>query len=345
VEKIDYPNSLIFINKSFVNFFDYINDVNHLDVIYLIDENVLRIHKNLFSSHFKFISVASGEQVKSLQNINEIIQKIISLGGNKSTCIIGVGGGVTCDVAGFIASIFMRGVRFGFIPTTLLAITDASFGGKNGVNFNNVKNVLGVINEPDFVFIDYSFLKTLPSKEFVNGFAEIIKHACISSHKLFVDLEKNIDDYLQIIKSPENANFNRLNSLICDSIKIKLDIVCVDRNEGNLRKNLNYGHTFGHAIESKFNLSHGSAISLGMIFSNMISNKLGYIANNELLRISNLLASYGLPVDTFNYNKSDLMLLVQKDKKSSGTTIDFVMLKEIGSSVIESLNIQKIIDA
>jgi 3-dehydroquinate synthase len=345
VEKIDYPNSSIFINKSFVNFFDYINDVNHLDVLYLIDENVLRIHQNLFKDHFKVISIVSGEKAKSFESINKIIEKVIALGGNKNTCIIGVGGGVTCDVAGFIASIFMRGVRFGFIPTTLLAITDASLGGKNGVNFNNVKNVLGVINEPDFVFIDYSFLKTLPSLEFVNGFAEIIKHACISSQKLFVDLEKNIDDYLQIIKSPENANFNKLNSLICDSIKIKLDIVCVDRNEGSLRKNLNYGHTFGHAIESKFNLSHGFAISLGMIFSNKISNKLGYIANTELLRISNLLASYSLPVDTFNYDKTDLMLLVQKDKKSSGQTIDFIMLKEIGSCFIESLNIKKIIDA
>ena len=344
MEKIDYPNSLIFINKSFVNLFDYINDVNHLDVLYLIDENVLRIYKNLFSNHFKVISVVSGEKAKSLQNINKIIEKIIALGGNKKTCIIGVGGGVTCDIAGFIASIFMRGVRFGFIPTTLLAITDASLGGKNGVNFNNVKNVLGVINEPDFVFIDYSFLKTLPSQEFVNGFAEIIKHACISSQKLFVDLEKNLDDYLQIIKYPEHADFNKLNSLICDSIKIKLDIVCVDKNEGNIRKNLNYGHTFGHALESKFSISHGYAISLGMIVSNMISNKLGYITNKDLLRISNLLASYHLPVDVSNYDKKDLMILVQKDKKSSGKTIDFVMLKEIGSSFVESLNIQKIID-
>lgn len=344
MEKIDYPNSLIFINKSFVNLFDYINDVNHLDVLYLIDENVLRIYKNLFSNHFKVISVVSGEKAKSLQNINKIIEKIIALGGNKKTCIIGVGGGVTCDIAGFIASIFMRGVRFGFIPTTLLAITDASLGGKNGVNFNNVKNVLGVINEPDFVFIDYSFLKTLPSQEFVNGFAEIIKHACISSQKLFVDLEKNLDDYLQIIKYPEHADFNKLNSLICDSIKIKLDIVCVDKNEGNIRKNLNYGHTFGHALESKFSIPHGSAISLGMIVSNMISNKLGYITNKDLLRISNLLASYHLPVDVSNYDKKDLMILVQKDKKSSGKTIDFVMLKEIGSGFVESLNIQKIID-
>lgn len=344
MEKIDYPNSLIFINKSFVNLFDYINDVNHLDVLYLIDENVLRIYKNLFSNHFKVISVVSGEKAKSLQNINKIIEKIIALGGNKKTCIIGVGGGVTCDIAGFIASIFMRGVRFGFIPTTLLAITDASLGGKNGVNFNKVKNVLGVINEPDFVFIDYSFLKTLPSQEFVNGFAEIIKHACISSQKLFVDLEKNLDDYLQIIKYPEHADFNKLNSLICNSIKIKLDIVCVDKNEGNIRKNLNYGHTFGHALESKFSISHGYAISLGMIVSNMISNKLGYITNKDLLRISNLLASYHLPVDVSNYDKKDLMILVQKDKKSSGKTIDFVMLKEIGSSFVESLNIQKIID-
>ena len=344
MEKIDYPNSLIVINKSFANFFDYIYDVNHLDIIYLIDENVLRIHKKIFSNHLKVISILSGEKAKSLQNINEIIQKIIDLGGNKNTCIIGVGGGVTCDIAGFIASIYMRGVRFGFIPTTLLAITDASLGGKNGVNFNKVKNILGVINEPDFVFIDYSFLKTLPSKEFVNGFAEIIKHACISSKKLFTDLEKNIDNYLKLIKYPEQADFNILNNLICDSIKIKLDIVCLDRNENSIRKNLNYGHTFGHAIESEFNIPHGSAISLGMIISNMISNKLGYINNEDLLKVSSLLYRYGLPVDVLNYNKKDLILLIQKDKKSTGKMIDFVMLKEIGSSFIESLNIQKIID-
>jgi len=344
VEKIDYLNSSIFINKSFVNFFDYINDVNRTDMLYLIDANVLKKHKNLFNNDLKFISISCGEQSKSLSYINEIIEKIIALGGNKKTFIIGIGGGVTCDITGFIASIFMRGVKFGFVPTTLLAITDASIGGKNGVNFNNIKNIIGVINEPDFVFIDYSFLKTLPYHEFVNGFAEIIKHACISSSKLFDKLEQNADDYLKIIKFPEYADFTKLNALIYDSIKIKLDIISVDINENDIRKKLNYGHTFGHAIESKFSVSHGSAISLGMIFSNYISNQLGYISKKDLTRITNILDSYNLPVDILSYDKKDLISLIQKDKKSSGQTIDFVLLKKIGNSFVESLNIKNIID-
>ena len=125
------------------------------------------------------------------------------------TFIIGIGGGVTCDVTGFVASIFMRGVNFGFVPTTLLAMTDASLGGKNGINFNNLKNILGVINEPDFVFVDYSFLKTLGYDEFLNGFAEIIKHACISSSNFFLNLEENANDYLKIVRDANNSSLDK----------------------------------------------------------------------------------------------------------------------------------------
>ena len=177
MKKINYSNSSIYINESFENLFDYIDYINKEEVFYLIDENVLSIHKNLFSNFSNIISIPSGEETKSIRYVNNIIEQLIELGANRKTFIIGIGGGVTCDVTGFVASIFMRGVSFGFVPTTLLAMTDASLGGKNGVNFNNLKNILGVINEPDFVFVDYSFLKTLGYDEFLNGFAEIIKHA------------------------------------------------------------------------------------------------------------------------------------------------------------------------
>jgi 3-dehydroquinate synthase len=344
VKKIDYPNTAIYINKSFVNFFDCVDNIKKDTVFYFVDENILGLYKSLFNNFHNIISIPSGEETKSIDYINNIIKKLIELGANRKTFIIGVGGGVTCDVAGFVASIFMRGVNFGFVPTTLLAMTDASFGGKNGINFNNIKNVLGVINEPDFVFIDYSFLKTLTHQEYLNGFAEIIKHACISSSDLFYDLEKNADNYFKIIENPGYSNFNKLHNMLCDSIKIKLDIVSSDRYENGKRKSLNYGHTFGHAIEAEYGIPHGSAISLGIVFSNILSNKLGFLNEDRLIRVNNLLEKYNLPVDVSMYEKKYLIKWIERDKKSSDKNIDFVLLKDIGISFVKPLSIQKIID-
>jgi len=344
VKEINHSNSSIYINESFENLFDYINHIKKEEAFYLIDENVLSIHKNLFSNFSNIISIPSGEETKSIRYVNNIIGKLIELGANRKTFIIGIGGGVTCDVTGFIASIFMRGVNFGFVPTTLLAMTDASLGGKNGINFNNLKNILGVINEPDFVFVDYSFLKTLGYDEFLNGFAEIIKHACISSSNFFLHLEENANDYIKIVRDANNSSIDKLHNIICESIKIKLKVVDGDKNELNKRKMLNYGHSFGHAIEARHGIPHGAAVSLGIVFANVLSNKLGYLKEDSLNRITNLLERYNLPVDISSFDKKELIKWIEKDKKSSGQNIDFVFIQDIGDCFVKSLSIQKIID-
>ena len=164
MKKIDYPNTAIYINKSFVNFFDCVDNIKKDNVFYFVDENILGLYKSLFNNFHNIISIPSGEETKSIDYINNIIKKLIELGANRKTFIIGVGGGVTCDVAGFVASIFMRGVNFGFVPTTLLAMTDASFGGKNGINVSSevgiLKNQIGTFYQPSLVGINFQWLDT-----------------------------------------------------------------------------------------------------------------------------------------------------------------------------------------
>ena len=189
--------------------------------------------------------------------------------------------------------------------------------------------------EPNFVFVDYSFLRTLDVQEFANGFAEIIKHACVASYDLFVLLENVVVDY---------SSIDFLHKLILDSIKIKLRIVSNDINESNNRKLLNYGHTFGHAIEAEYNMPHGSSVSLGIIFWNILSNKLDLLDKEKLIRISNLLEKFDLPVEISRFNKKKLMKYINKDKKSSGKEIDFVVLKDIGEGFVKNILIEDIIN-
>jgi 3-dehydroquinate synthase len=278
--------------------------------------------------------VESVEDSKSLAYLDTLINKLILLGCNRSSFIVGVGGGVISDIAGFIASIYMRGLRFGFVPTTLLSITDASIGGKNGVNFKGIKNIIGTINEPEFLLIDFSFLKTLSDFELSNGYSEIIKHACISSDKLFSLLEQVELDY----------NTNSFKKILKESIKVKLNIIINDLNENNSRKLLNFGHTFGHAIEAKYKMSHGEAISLGIVLAINLSSKFGYLDDNStIVRITNLLSKFSLPIDINKYNKKSLMYYITKDKKSKGKYVDFIVLNSIGSAEVKSLLIEELI--
>jgi 3-dehydroquinate synthase len=278
--------------------------------------------------------VESSEDSKSLAYLDTLIDKLILLGCNRSSFIVGVGGGVISDIAGFIASIYMRGVRFGFVPTTLLSITDASIGGKNGVNFKGIKNIIGTINEPEFLLIDFSFLSTLSDFELSNGYSEIIKHACISSNKLFSLLEQVELDY----------NTNSFKEILKESIKVKLNIISNDLNENNSRKLLNFGHTFGHAIEAKYKISHGEAISLGIVLAINLSSKFGYLDDNStVVRITNLLSKFSLPIDINKYNKKSLMYYVTKDKKSKGKYVDFIVLNNIGSAEVKNLLIEELI--
>ena len=334
MEKINYPNTSIYFDESFLNLHNYIQDSDLDNLFFLIDANIYDLYINSFNDLDNIVVIPPTEDSKSLSYASILIEKLLALGANKSSYLIGIGGGITCDITGFIASIFMRGINFAFIPTTLLAITDAALGGKNGVNFNKIKNIVGTINEPNFIIIDLSFLKTLEKKECCNGFAEIIKHACVSSVKLFSFLEKVDVEY-------KSENF--FSSILRKSISIKLDFVSKDIKDLGHRRILNFGHTFGHAIESKNNISHGQAISLGIILACNTSHKLGYLKKEKIQRINNLLAKFDLPTDISKVDRTELLSYVLKDKKTKRRNVNFIVLEDIGKADIINIPIEKII--
>ena len=334
MEKINYPNTSIYFDESFLNLHNYIQDSDLDNLFFLIDANIYDLYINSFNDLDNIVVIPPTEDSKSLSYASILIEKLLALGANKSSYLIGIGGGITCDITGFIASIFMRGINFAFIPTTLLAITDAALGGKNGVNFNKIKNIVGTINEPNFIIIDLSFLKTLEKKECCNGFAEIIKHACVSSAKLFSFLEKVDVEY-------KSEKF--FSSILRKSISIKLDFVSKDIKDLGHRRILNFGHTFGHAIESKNNISHGQAISLGIILACNTSHKLGYLKKEKIQRINNLLAKFDLPTDISKVDRTELLSYVLKDKKTKRRNVNFIVLEDIGKADIINIPIEKII--
>jgi len=317
----------------------YFNDsFSHLEkiadkskCILLIDKIVYKKHTKIFRG-WEIILCEGGEEHKNQKTIQSLILQLISIGANRETILVGIGGGVVTDMAGFIAGIYMRGIRFGFIPTTLLAMVDASLGGKNGVNAEVYKNMIGLISHPSFILYDKRFLSSLPNKEWVNGFAEIIKHACIFDRTLFKELQKN---HLQAYQHDQN----KLDKLIAKNVHLKMKIVQKDPLEKHERKLLNFGHTLGHAIENELRLSHGQAISIGMVAAAKISkNILNFKETDEIIA---LLEKYKLPIH-HRMNMERILPIMLKDKKSNGDTIDYILLKSIGKGVIQSLPIPRL---
>lgn len=318
-QKVTYPVIEKFVIKKKAN------------VICLTDENVYSFHKNKFKDT-KTIVIKAGEKSKQYKTVSLIIEKLIAFSADRTTTLIGVGGGTITDITGFVASVYMRGIDFGFVPTTLLAMVDASLGGKNGINFNNHKNFIGTIHQPNFIKIDIDFLKTLPLCEWQNGFAEIIKHACINNATMFNQLKQNDIKFYQ-------RNKIALTELITQNTNIKLDIVTKDVNEKGNRKLLNFGHTLGHAIEPVYKLSHGYAISIGMCFACKLSEK--YLQFSKYTEVENLLKQYQLPV-SFNYSKKKILTLLKMDKKKEAERINFILLNKIGKAVIHPISFNDI---
>lgn len=300
--------------------------------ILLIDENVFRHHPKKFTG-WKFIICKSGENAKSLSILQSIVVQFLKLGANRTSTLIGIGGGAVTDLAGFIAGIYMRGIALGLVPTTLLAMTDAAVGGKNGINFKTYKNMLGLVRQPDFILFDPGFLQSLPNREWTNGFAEIIKHACIRDRNMFLQLEKSTPGDFQ-------KNQTLLDKLIQKNVLLKMKIVLHDEREQHERKWLNFGHTLGHAIELDKKLSHGEAISIGMAAAAALSRK--YLDFSEEARLIALLKKYHLPVyQKFNIQK--IYSRIVKDKKSASGKIDFILLEKIGQAKICSLSLQQLL--
>ncbi len=279
------------------------------------------------------ILVPDGEEYKSLAYAEKIYESLLKAKLDRKSALIALGGGVIGDITGFAASTYMRGISFIQAPTTLLAQVDSSVGGKTGVNHPLGKNMIGTFWQPRLVWVDTATLETLPHREFLSGLGEVIKYGIIWDEEFFAYLEKNRDKILKLDPAA-------LTHVISCSCEIKSEIVSKDERESGLRAILNYGHTIGHAIETFTGYKkylHGEAVSIGMSMEARLSQQLGLIDNKEVFKIKALIDSCGLPSEMpGEIEISELVEIMQIDKKTVGGRIHFVLPEKVGSVKIHS---------
>lgn len=334
-KKIVDDSYKIFIKKGIIH--DLPKQLKSLDIgqkyAIISDDKTLKIHGNTIAKFLnkngiktEIFSFEAGEKSKTLSTMEDLADEMISKGFNRKDAIISLGGGVVGDIAGFLASIFLRGIPFIQIPTTLLAMVDSAIGGKTGVDLKAGKNLIGTITQPKAVFVDINFLKTLPENQIRNGLGEVIKYGIIKDEKFFNYLEKNL---AKIFALDEKV----LIYIIEKSIAIKVNVVENDEKEAKNRMILNYGHTYGHALEkmSGYKLLHGYAISIGMIIANEMAIEKGLLKQNDADRIKSLFVKAGLPVYTM---KKPTIKDLMTDKKSDGKSINFILPTKIGEVII-----------
>lgn len=325
-----YGSSSVFVGETLGNVNNFLPSSN---VFIITDEHVNAYHSEGFPK-FPTYSVAPGESSKNLEVAGELYRWLLEMGADRTSFILGIGGGVVCDLAGFVASTFMRGLAFGFVATTLLAQVDASVGGKNGVNLNGYKNIVGTFSQPNFVICDTNLLSTLPQEEYLNGFAEIVKHTLIADAQMFSFIEQNVDE----VKTFSPIILERL---VAHSVKIKAAIVQADEFEKGERKKLNLGHTWGHAVEKVTGMSHGKSVSVGLEFAARLSVSKGLLDNRDYMRIMNILRDLNLPI-CIKVNPKHIYEALMKDKKKANASIDFILMRGIGSVAIERLPLDEI---
>lgn len=306
------------------------------NILFVIDKNVMKFHSERIKSvmgkfHGKnnFYIMPSGEKYKSTKSYNSILAFLVNNNYGRDSLIVAIGGGVTGDIAGFVASTYLRGIQFVQIPTTLLAAVDSSVGGKTGINFLNRKNIVGTFYQPNFVLDDTVFLDSLPKNEIISGAGEIIKYAFLSDRDFYNDVNDSYDSIISL-------NTKTLNRIIPFCIKMKAKIVTEDEQETGLRKILNLGHTFAHAYESYFDfkIKHGNAVAAGIISSLFLSFKKGIINKTSLDYFLNLPSKLSFPSPR-ELNKSEIINCMLSDKKNRDGKIKFIIIKNIGEILIE----------
>lgn len=325
--------SIIAVGESLDNLEKYVHGTKP---VIITDNNLERLYHDRFPP-WDTIAIGTGEKIKTLDTMEYIYEKLVELEIDRSCFLVGIGGGIVCDIAGFAASTYMRGVNFGFVSTSLLSQVDASVGGKNGVNFHGYKNMIGTFNQPEFVICDTTMLKTLPHNELLCGFAEVVKHAAIGSREMFGSLETHYEKALQL-------DTGILEDLVCDSVKIKAEVVRKDEKEKGERRKLNFGHTLGHAVEKTMGISHGEAVSIGMVFAANLSVRRKMFSQTDAERIRSLLDRIGLPTK-ISFDKGKILDAMRKDKKREGAGIHFVLLSAPGETAIEEIPIDELEDA
>lgn len=297
-------------------------------VVIITDENVNLLYGSGFPA-FPVLTVPAGEESKTIQTISDLGTRLLASGIDRSGFILAIGGGVVCDLAGFLAAVYMRGVGCGYVSTTLLSQVDASTGGKNGVNLGGVKNIIGTIRQPDFVICDPEMLATLPDDEFMSGLAELIKTAIIGDKGLFELIEQHKDGILE-------RNTELLEILISRAVRFKAAVVSEDETEKGLRRILNFGHTFGHAIEMELKLKHGFAVAAGMEMAAYYSYSNGICNREDLDRIISMIRQFNL-TDNIHIPVDRMRKLMVHDKKKSGDDINFVFTCGPGNAVVRKV--------
>jgi 3-dehydroquinate synthase len=305
--------------------------VNREHTIVITDENIFSRHTKRFKG-WKTIRLKAGEAFKTQSAVDAVIQQLVQYQADRKTFILGVGGGVVTDITGFVASVYMRGLKFGFVPTSILAMVDAAIGGKNGIDVGLYKNLVGLVRQPEFLLYDISLLKTLPKEEWVNGFAEVIKHAAIKDARLFAELEKNKLGFYQKDKSA-------LSKLIRRNVQIKCAVVQKDEFEVGERRLLNFGHTLGHAIEKLYELPHGQAVSVGMVAACLLSEQ--FTDFKDTARVVDVLHKYGLPSE-IELSAKKIFEVLKMDKKKEQQAMNYILLKKIGQAIIKPIPVDQL---
>lgn len=322
-------NTILKTSADCKSFHEFVKDRK---TILISDNNIFNYYPELFAD-YEYILIGQGEEIKNLNTINILIERLISISTDRNSLIIGIGGGIVTDIVGFVAGIFMRGVSFGFIPTTLLAQVDAAIGGKNGINFENLKNYVGSFKNPEFIICDSIFLKTLPEIQYKSGLGEIFKYTLISNSKLFDFVE---DNYQKVLEKDKNIT----DYIVNECIKIKTSIVKQDPFDYGLRNILNLGHSFAHSIEINNKIPHGIAVVEGIKIASRISLKLNLLSNETYSRIINLAHKLGF-LEEFVFTNKHIDLLL-KDKKKNKDVLKLVVINDIGNVKTQRFNEQQI---
>lgn len=346
MESITANDCIIHFNENcYKSLNEHIKKNNFSKIFILVDTNT-HIHclpifiKNLeTNSVIEIIEIEEGEINKNVDTCVGVWNSLSELDADRKSLLINVGGGVVTDLGGFVASTFKRGIAYINVPTSLLAMVDASVGGKTGVDLGNLKNQIGVISNPDMVLIDTVFLETLPQNQMRSGLAEMLKHGLIIS-----------ESYWNKFKDLSLLKIDDLDALIYESVLIKKVVVDQDPFENGLRKTLNYGHTLGHAIESYFltnphktSLLHGEAIAIGIVLASYISSQLTGFPLEITHNIKQLFNKYYGKVEVLETDYPQIIELLKYDKKNNHGNINFVLLEAIGKPKIDCLVEESII--
>ena len=322
--------SVYFSEEAYLKLNEHLDSHNYSEVFLLTDSNTLANCKPYLSQLVKAsedwisISIPAGEEHKNIQSCTSVWEQLSEKGADRKSLLINLGGGVVTDLGGFVASTYQRGINFINIPTTLLAMVDASVGGKTGVDLGTLKNQIGVINQPEMVLVDPGYLKTLSQRQLTSGFAEMLKHGLIQDHAYWNSL---------IRIRPEDVDANSIHI----SVAIKNQVVQEDPTEQHLRKILNFGHTLGHAVESYFlnaqeqePLLHGEAIAIGMILEAYLSTRVAGLSKAACDEIKAAFLKYYPKVKITNNQQQKIIQLLRFDKKNSHGTVYFSLLESIG---------------